>query len=58
MNYYKIKYPDGRIVIDKAETALDIVKHYDLATRENIQTRVYQLSGEQAAIAASNDSDI
>ena len=56
MNYYKIKYESGKIIIDKAERSIDIIKKYDLATKENIQTRVFQLEGEQLAIAISNDT--
>lgn len=57
MNYYKIKYEDGREVIDSAESSLEIVKRYDLATRANISTRIIQLEGEQLAIAISNDQE-
>ena len=55
MNYYKIKYQDESFKIVKGKTALEIVKKYDLATRENINTRLIQLEGEQLAIAISND---
>jgi hypothetical protein len=58
MNYYKIKYQSGDFKIVKAKTALEVVKKYDLATRENIETRLIQLEGEQLAIAIANDRDI
>lgn len=54
MNAYKIKYPNGDYKIVTAKTALEVIKKYDLATRENINTRVIQLEGEQKAIALSN----
>jgi hypothetical protein len=54
MNFYKIKYFNGDFKIVQAKTALEVVKRYDLATKENIQTRLYQLEGEQLAIAKSN----
>jgi hypothetical protein len=57
MNYYKIKYQDGSFKIVKGNTALEIVKKYDLATRENINTRLIQLEGEQLAIAISNEQE-
>lgn len=57
MNYYKIKYPNGDFVIDKAESSIDIVRKYDLATRENINTRIVQLEGEQLAIAQANEQE-
>ena len=55
MKYYKLKYADGRVEIVKANTALEVIKRYDLATRANCQTRVVELSGEQEAIARSNE---
>jgi hypothetical protein len=55
MNYYKIKYENGNIIIDKATSSLEIIKKYDLATKSNIQTRVYELEGEQLGIAIAND---
>jgi len=55
MNYYKIKYADGRVEIGSAENTLGIVKKYDLATRKNIGTRIIQLEGEELEIAISNN---
>jgi hypothetical protein len=54
MNAYKIKYENGKIEVVIAKNALEVIKKYDLATRENINTRVFQLEGEQKAIAFSN----
>jgi hypothetical protein len=55
MNYYKIKYINGEEIIVKANNSLEIIKKYDLTTRENINTRIIQLEGEQKAIAISNE---
>lgn len=55
MNYYKIKYANGNIIIDKANTILELIKKYDLCTKENIETHIAQLEGEQLAIAISNN---
>jgi len=55
MNYYKLKYDDGRVEIVKAETDLQVVRKYDLATREHVNTRIFRLEGEQLAIARSNE---
>ena len=52
MKYYKIQYNDGKFIYDKANNSLEIIKRHDLATREHIETRVIELSGEQKAIAA------
>ena len=54
MNAYKIKYINGDYKIVIAKTALEVIKEYDLATKENINTRLIQLEGEQKAIAFSN----
>lgn len=55
MKYYRLKYADGRVETVTAESALEVVKRYDLATREHYQTRIIELSGEQEAIARSNE---
>jgi hypothetical protein len=55
MKYYKIKYADESFKIVKAKNSLEVIKKYDLATSENIETRVIELEGEQLAIAISND---
>ena len=54
MNAYKIKYEDGRIITVVAKTALEVIKKYNLANKANIRTNVFQLEGEQKAIAFSN----
>jgi hypothetical protein len=55
MQYFKLKYPDGTFKIVKGKDALEVIKKYDLATRDNDSVRVVQLEGEQLAIAQSND---
>lgn len=54
-NYYKIKFIDGTFKIVKAKTILEVIKKYDLATKQHIETRIIQLEGEQLAIAKSNN---
>jgi len=56
MNYYKIKYLNDSFKIVKARDSLDVIKKYDLATKENVETRVIELEGEQLAIAISNEN--
>jgi hypothetical protein len=34
---------------------MEVIKKYDLCTKENIQTRVIELSGEQEAIVIANN---
>lgn len=53
MNFYKIKYENGTFEIVQGKTTLEIVKKYDLATKEHINTRIIKLEGEQLAIAKS-----
>lgn len=43
MNKYQIKYADGREITVEANNSLEVVKKYDLATAENIKTRIIQL---------------
>lgn len=54
MKYFKIKYETGKFIIVKAKNSLEVIKKYDLATKEHINTRVIELEGEQEAIAISN----
>lgn len=51
MNAYKIKYSDGTYKIVIARDILTVIKRYDLATKKHINTGVFQLEGEQKAIA-------
>lgn len=55
MKYFRLKYQDGTTKTVSGENSLEIIKKYDLATRENVNTRIIELSGEQAAIAAANN---
>jgi len=54
MYVFKIKYEDDTFEIVTAEKIIDVIKKYNLATREHINTRVIELTGEQRAIALSN----
>ena len=55
MKYFKIKYNNDDFIIVKANNALEVIKRYDLATKEHINTRVTELEGEQRTIAISNE---
>lgn len=54
MKAFKLKYEDGRQEVLFAKDSLSLIKQYDLATRKHVNTRIFQLSGEQEAIAFSN----
>ena len=56
MKYFKIKYANGEFKIVKAKNSLEVIKKYDLCTKDHINTRVIQLEGEQEAIAISNEN--
>lgn len=51
MNAYKIKYENGEVEVVIAKNSLEVIKKYDLATKEHINTRIIELEGEQKAIA-------
>ena len=51
MKYFKLKYSNGKIEYCKGKNSLEIIKRYDLCTRENSNIRVIELNGEQKAIA-------
>jgi len=40
---YEIQYEDGRKITVEAASTLEIVKKYDLCTRENIETKIIRL---------------
>ena len=56
MKYFKLKYKDGTIEIKTADSAIDLIRKFDLSTKEHVGTRIFELSGEQEAIAIANDS--
>jgi len=55
MNYYKLKYKDETFKIVKGNNSLEVIRKYDLCSKEHIGTRVIQLEGEQLVIAIAND---
>lgn len=55
MKYFKLKYADGRIEIHKSKDSLSLLRNLDLFTKEHVDARIFQLSGEQLAIAISNE---
>ena len=57
MRYFKLKYRDGTIETVAAPDALTLIQQRDLYTRAHIDTRIFELSGEQAAIAATNEHE-
>jgi hypothetical protein len=58
MKTFKIKYQDETYEIVRAKNSLEVIKKFDLATREHINTRVIELSDEQEAIVIINKEKI
>ena len=54
MKYFRIRYKDGSFNIVRGKSALEIIRKYDLCTKEHIETRIIELEGEQEAIAITN----
>lgn len=57
MKAFKLKYQEGekdRIEIVYGKNSLEIIRCYDLCSKKNVNTRIFELSGEQEAIALSN----
>lgn len=54
MQYFKLSYEDGTSEVVRAESDLDCIKRFNLATREHVNTRIMRLQGEEEAIAIAN----
>lgn len=51
MKAFILKYDDGSDQMVYGKNVLDIVRRYDLATRDHAKTRIIELTGVQADIA-------
>ena len=56
MTYFKIKYADKTDIV-KGRNMLEVIKRHNLETKEHTETRIFELEGEQLAIARANDED-
>lgn len=54
MKAFRIRYENGSFEIKLAKDALSLIRQHDLASRKHVNTRIIELSGEQEAIAFSN----
>ena len=43
MNKYKIVYKNGKSIIVTANNSLEVIRKYDLASKNNISTKLIQL---------------
>jgi hypothetical protein len=55
--YFKIKYSNETFDIVKGGNMLEVIRRHNLETKEHIETRIFELEGEQLAIARANDED-
>lgn len=51
MNYYIIYYPNGKKIQVQAKNSLELVRLYDLASKDNLGVRFIQLSGNNKKYA-------
>jgi len=54
MKAFKLKYDDGKIEIVYGKDALEVIRRYDLCSKKHVNTRIFELSGEQEAIALAD----
>jgi hypothetical protein len=54
MKAFRLKYDDGSSETAYAVDALTLIRERNLCTREHVNTRIVQLSGEQEAIALAD----
>ncbi len=54
MKYFRLKFVNGSFKIVSGKNSLEVIKKYDLATKQHINTRIIQLEGEQKSIALAN----
>lgn len=52
MKYFKLQYADGTWEYAEAKDSLSLIRERDLCTRNHVDTRIIELSGEQACIAS------
>lgn len=46
MKYYRLEYKNGHKQVVKAKSDLELVRNYDLTSRENVHTRIVQLEND------------
>lgn len=44
MKQFRLQYTDGRTTTVSGKSALDVIKQYDLCTRENVKTKITELT--------------
>lgn len=49
MKYYKLEYANGTSEVVSAKSDIELIRKYDLATREHANTRIIQYEEDQLA---------
>lgn len=55
LKYFRLRFKDGSFKIVKGKSSLEVIKKYDLASKKHMHATIVELTGEQEAIAESND---
>jgi hypothetical protein len=50
MKYIKLQYENGNIILDSANTLIELIRKYDLASKNNSDIKIYELDKESFVI--------
>ena len=50
MKYIKLQYENGNIILDSANTLIELIRKYDLASKNNSGIKIYELDRESFVI--------
>jgi hypothetical protein len=50
MKYIKLQYENGNIILDSANTLIELIRKYDLASKNNSNIKIYELDRESFVI--------
>lgn len=49
MKYYKLVYSDGTSTVVNANSDLELIRKYDLASKQHVNTKIVQYESDQLA---------
>lgn len=50
MKYIKLQYQNGNITLDSANTLIELIRKYDLASKNNSNIKIYELDKDNFII--------
>lgn len=50
MKYIKLQYENGDIILDSANTLIELIRKYDLASKNNSNIKIYELDKDSFVI--------